>query len=453
MSNEDKALPEKYITFKKEFLQLLEDSNHDEAYMAIRSIFYYPGSFDSDKVWIDALGLLVKFTRAMQDESLEDLLESVIDDPKNVNSLYKVAYELYEQRAHGIAATFLKKADEIKPQDPKIINELVSNLEALLLNKDACEILSNAKEALEKSELSRYLNAYNHLMIANLEVPAKMLPTIQGSSDPNIQFMAKSLKGMLDRARVLKKTRSLDDRDLRGWHLVLNGSILLHYSPFAINDGMHGRYAYISDSPSLCKDGIERIKKLIEISNLNLPQIISLPDRSSTILAHATAKMLDKPLINYDDLQNDITGLVVAYDLDLVQDHEILTNLHLHEPGQVLWAHVSCWTNPYPYAPDITTYLCEKNASFWGGERMVFDQNTKQVSYQKPDESSIEEIAQQIIDARIDEEYIQDSDDLISLIKNLDQLEGYSKVGIYQSNEKRLRQRLGSPVPSNRFMR
>ena len=99
---------------------------------------------------------------------------------------------------------------------------------------------------------------------------------------------------------------------------MLNGTILLHYSPFAFKEGMHGRYAYISDSPSLCIDGIQRIREIIKICDLDIPQIIALPDRSSKILAHATSIVLNKPLIDYDLKTIEITNKIKVRDLSFL---------------------------------------------------------------------------------------------------------------------------------------
>jgi len=45
---------------------------------------------------------------------------------------------------------------------------------------------------------------------------------------------------------------SLDRQDLRGWHYVLTGGILASLSPYGFDDGMTGRWAYLSDSVSRC---------------------------------------------------------------------------------------------------------------------------------------------------------------------------------------------------------
>lgn len=38
---------------------------------------------------------------------------------------------------------------------------------------------------------------------------------------------------------------------LTAWHAILDGTLLLHESPYGHDDPMHGRYAYVSDSAGL----------------------------------------------------------------------------------------------------------------------------------------------------------------------------------------------------------
>jgi hypothetical protein len=40
-------------------------------------------------------------------------------------------------------------------------------------------------------------------------------------------------------------------RDLRGWHYVTTGGLLLERSPYGLDQPMHGRYAYLNDAPAL----------------------------------------------------------------------------------------------------------------------------------------------------------------------------------------------------------
>ncbi|MFW9992055.1 MAG: hypothetical protein ACFFD4_08325 [Candidatus Odinarchaeota archaeon] len=438
-----------YKKIKDEILKQME-TNPYEAFSIIRGFLDYPGKAEDDSIWKDVLALFERVVTTIFNEQLGELVRKVIDDPDDVQALYDLSYELYEIRLYGIAATLLSRADKILPRDEKIVTELVSNFEALMMNHEACNVLSDAGELLASSDLCRYLLGFNRVMTGNVDEARKILPTIQNSTDGDIRFMAERLEWMISRALVLKEVRSLDDKDLRGWHVVLNGSFLLHLSPFGL-DVMNGRYAYISDSYSLCRQGIERLKEVLSSAEVEIPCIYYLPNRSSRILAMAASKIFKKPIREWNESNHKLTGLIIVYDLNEINAGEILERLAVHRPGQVLWAHASCWTNPFPFAPDVTTFLYQQNVSPWGAGRIFYNRKSTNVEFTEANESPEEEIISWIVNAEADAEYLNDLDDLLSMISPLKEMRSNGKPGIFRSKGKRLRQRLGSPVSSNRF--
>lgn len=453
MSKDSKRdFPEEYEQIRKTILKNLEKKNLQDAYSNIREILDYPGYFYLEDIWDDVIELFDRLISEMIGDDWGDLVKKVIDTPNDVDALYDLAYNLYEEGAHSIAATFLMRANKIKPLDEKIVSELVVNLEFMMLNEEACSLLSNAKELLNSSELCRYLLGFNKMMTGDIDTAKNILPTIQDSKDNDIQTMANSLEGMINRALIIKQNHALNNTDLRGWHMVLNGSILLHLSPYGLDDGMNGRYAYISDSYSLCRHGIETLKAVLEAIKKYPPCILSLPDRSSQILAMATAQVLEKPLKFWDEIDINAEGLIVAYDLNEINSDEVLIEIADHRPGQILWAHASCWTYPFPFAPDITTYLYQQNKSPWGGGQMIYNKDTKRVEISEIDKSETEDLAFQILNAERSDDYFDDVDDIIALIQPLKSLNDKSKPGIFCITGKRLHERIGSPVMSNRFI-
>ncbi|MFX0070729.1 MAG: tetratricopeptide repeat protein [Candidatus Hermodarchaeota archaeon] len=441
-----------YKEIREKILNNLEQSNPEQAFSEISQILNYPGSSHLEDNWEDIIRLFGQIIREMGVDQWNDLIRQIIDHPNDADALYDLAYSLYEERLHSIAATLLLRADNIKPQEEQIVSELVINLEFMMLNQEAYNLLSEAKDLLDSSEICRYLLGFNAIMTDNFTKAEKILLTIQNSQDEDIQFMASSLRGMINRASVLKKSRSLDNSDLRGWHMVLNGSILLHLSPYGLEDAMYGRYAYVSDSYSLCRHGIDRVKTVLDTLEIEVPCVLTLPDRSSQILSMATSEILGKPLKFWDEVDINTKGLIVAYDLDEIYSEEIILDIADHRSGQILWAHASCWTYPFPYAPDITTYLHQSNNSPWGGGGMVYNKNLKRVEISEPDKSEEEALSQKIINAEEDENFINDLSDLIALVKSLKLIDIESKPGIFRSTGRRLHQRVGSPVLSNRFV-
>jgi hypothetical protein len=450
MSSEETArFPKEYEETRERVLEILKKGKPQEAYSILLTVLDYPMEIEDDLVFKDALMLFEKIARKISGQELGDLVRNVVDNIDDIQALFDLSYELYEENQHGLAATLLSRANQIEPQDAHIIPELVSNLEELMMNGEARRVLLEAKDLLDESELCRYLLAYNSLMTGNLKEPFEIVQTLQDVKDDNIKAIVESFEGMLNRAKLLKETRPLDNKDLRGWHAVLNGSLLLHCSPFG-DDAMNGRYAYISDSYTLCREGIERLGDVIKEAGITIPCIYSLENRSSKILALATSEFLGIPLKQWNG--DSDPGLIVVYDIEEIESEDTIIQIADHRPGQVLWVHASCWTYPFPFSPDITTFLYQMKTTPWDGS-MTYDKEAKNVKRADPDKSPVEEIAGNILNAVKDKDYLEDLEDLLSIVNELKDLEDErSKLGIFKSHERRNRQRIGSPVPSNRFL-
>ena len=448
-SEETAQFPTEYEEKRERMLELLRKGNPQEAYSILLSVLDYPMEITNELVFKDALNIFEKIAIKISGKELGDLVRNVIDDVNDIQALFDLSYELYEESQHGLAATFLSRANKIEPQDAHIVPELVSNLEELMLNDDARRILIEAEDLLDESELCRYLLAYNTLMTGDLDEPREILKTLQHVEDEDLKSIVESFEGMLNRARYLKDKRPLDNKDLRGWHAVLNGTLLLHCSPYG-DDSMNGRYAYMADSYALCREGIERVSAVIKEAGIKIPCVYSLQNRSSKILALATSEILGIPLKQWNgDLE---PGLIVVYDMEEIESEDVLIQIADHQPGQVLWAHASCWTYPFPISPDITTFLYQMKTSPWDGG-MIYDSESEDVWRADPDESPLEVIANKIKTAVKDDRYLDDFDDVISIMKELKDIKDeHSQLGIFKSQGRRNRQRIGSPVPSNRFL-
>lgn len=199
---------------------------------------------------------------------------------------------------------------------------------------------------------------------------------------------------------------------------------------------MNGRYAYVQDSYSLVREGIERLMAVLNAWEIKISQVLVLPDRNSTILASAVAKILGCPVVEWNDLAPDALGLVVAYDLGTLES-ELLEQLCDRYPGQLLWSHASCWTEDLPFTADLTTYLYQFNTAPW--ER----QNIGEENFADAGKSD-EELIEQIVNANLDRESMDDIDRLLKIalrVKNVPHASDY-----------RLKQYVGSPVPSSRFL-
>jgi hypothetical protein len=117
----------------------------------------------------------------------------------------------------------------------------------------------------------------------------------------------------------------------------------------------------------------------------------------------------------------------------------------------VLFAHASCWTEPFSYAPDVTTYLYQVNVAPWQGGQMRYDEARKSMVKGDPDEAPVEELAARIVAATGEHESVSTKEQLAALVTAARALTGDAAAGLFRSSGQRVRQRAGSAVRSNHF--
>jgi hypothetical protein len=159
--------------------------------------------------------------------------------------------------------------------------------------------------------------------------------------------------------------------------------------------------------------------------------------------------MLGVPRVAWDQRGSKLPCLVAAYDLDALDDVELAKALRDHAPGQLLWAHASCWTNPFPFSPDLTTFLYQTNAAPWAEGRLQLDNAPAGQALRRDEAPSRSRPADRGRPAPSDS--LADAGALEALLRAAAALAGPHAAGFARSSGQRLRQRAGSPVPSAFF--
>lgn len=440
---------EDYKTVRREAIQALNNSDPRAAFQALRGVLEYPGHKSLQRRWSDAFDVFAKIGATALGEEFAVTVRNVALYPNDVSVLYTLGYELIERSLPAIAATVLARANALAPGEEAILTELVCALEHAGYNSEACRFLREVPELLEKSFLCNYLLAFNALMTGDLREPRLLLPRLQQSHEPDYVYMTGQIAGMLQRADALTGVLPLDSQDLRGWHFVVNGAILLHLSPYGFNEGMNGRYAYIHDSKELIIEGIQRLVTVLDTWKLPISRVFVLPDRNSAILAFAVAQILQCPLEQWSK-GSQSPGLIVAYDLAQLES-ELLLQLAEHRCGQLLWSHANCWTEPPPFSADFQTYLYQTNVSPWSQGMSIY----AEPEYSPPTpivETNIEEFATSIVSSTLAPCDLEDLPALVALAQAAIRVTGEHAAGAFQQTGSRRRQRVDSPVPSSRFV-
>lgn len=431
-----------YLEASTQALEFLKAGNPQEAFRVFRPMVGYPAVVE-EAVWSESFSIFARIAGEISGPELETRLKACTSSA-TPEAFYDAAHALYEDELFDIAATLLTKANKATPGMEGIIIELSATLESMMRNDAAAAMLRDSG-LVGRSPWATYLFAYNSIMTGTLLEGRKTLKAFPSTTDDNLLGACANLHTMLDRAEALKGHSPLDHEDLDGWHMMLNGGVLLHESIDGFSEAMRGRYAYVADRYELLRAGLDAVSGIAQAEGLVFPQVIAAPDRSSLILATAAAKHLGIACVPWTEGVT-LPGLVVAYDLDTVNDVKFLGAMQQHEPGQVLWAHASCWTKPFAYTPDLTTFLYQVNATPWGDDGMRMDSESKETIPRQADNSPVEEIAQRILEAEPAPSHTEHND-LLALVHTARN----TGLGLFTSGGPRARQQAGSPVLSNRF--
>jgi hypothetical protein len=328
------------------------------AFQSLRTYVDYPSTLSRDEDWRAVFTLFARICVALGDNDLAArFVPEALDKPL---ALFDIGYQLIENRLYGFAATVLARGFRLD-HDPQMLSELCVALEYDCNNAEAARLIKESGLA-TTSAMLRYMWAFHAVMSGDLATARELLPTLTPDTDATRQVVehgAARIAQMLERAEHVKSVTALDDKDLRGWHYVLHGSVLLQLSPYGFTEGMHGRYAFIGDSPALCREGLERLKIVLAAMPLQPTCVYVLADAAE--LGEAAATLLDLPARpwNASDPPTE-PGVVIAYDLDTTESETVVSLLQ-HRHGQILFAHATCWTGDPPFAADVTTYLYQTN--------------------------------------------------------------------------------------------
>lgn len=218
--------------------------------------------------------------------------------------------------------------------------------------------------------------------------------------------------------------------DLRGWHYVLTAGLLLR-TP---------RQAKTWDSAGRVKDGVQRMRQVLEALEVAVPTVLFPPERNSEITARVAAARLGCDATAWHG--GDEPGLLVVYDARALIP-ELREPLLHHRPGQPLFMQAAEHTTEQPVASDLLTYLYQHNTSPWGPglspENRPIDTTTVPV----------EEFVRAVLDAADDGDLAEDNDDVADLrafATALRDVPAAAAPGLLRDSGQRERLWVGSPV-------
>lgn len=392
MSDEAPTLEERLAS-----IRALTPQDAPAAAQQLRTVFRVH-DLDEVEALVSALEALELVSRELGIEPLLGPLERVVrPGPGGVEAedWFELGQACTEIGLPEAAVPVLARGAERFPDEPGLHLELAVALGRTERHALAVAHLSAAPHHVRTSPPGLYLIASHALYAGDVERAAVAAGQIPREVIPPDVLVP--LETSLARAASIRPVCPLDPDDLRGWHYVIQGGLLLHLSPYGV-EVMRGRYAFLQDDYATQRVGLERVIAVLDVWGVAVPRVLHTGDRGSRVLAHAAAERLGKPLAPLDDGP----GLVVTYDTENLAP-EVLEGLEARRPGQIWWQHTLCWTEGGTPCPDLVTLLVQANTPPWGAVMRV-DPDTQEVVRADPATEPPEILARQILDVSLPDE-------------------------------------------------
>lgn len=315
-----------------------------------------------------------------------EVVSAAADRPDDVELSMRLIDVLRNQKLNGLLAAAMEHVASVDGQQ--------DHLFALMKTYENAADYVNARRAFETmkyeypDELAGYFGILYSILTGDVsaaEEKEAAFTSYKGPQDPIVRTQLTRVHDMLVRAQTVREASPLDASDLRGWHYVITGAVLLHLSPFGW-ETMRGRWAYVADTYLRCRRSLERLGRLLELWGMPQDTVLVVDEPASTALAEAASRLLG---MNLTDYAEDLEGLVTVYDLDNL-DEKLYPSLAEHRPGQILYAHTSRWTNSTSgYAADVTGHLHQVNSPPWDEQIRVVGLNRVEKTASHPGPPSV----------------------------------------------------------------
>ncbi len=361
-------------------------------HLAIACVPSPPRAPQARAVLADAVGDLLVEGGDLDGADLARTVASAPDDP---DACFDLGYRLMHHGLAHLAEAFLAPAAMARRDAVPVWLEYLAALDRIGRHDRALEVTDANPTLVERSAAVRYFRAFHALLTARIDLVRQLVPTLDDPVDDVVVAGRHRLEAVLARADAIGPHAPLDREDLRGWHMALNGGLLLTLADEG-EDVMRGRWAMVAPSAEMVCGMLDAAATLLDALGDPVQRVLVIPDRDSQIVAHVAARRLDVPV---EPWSPDAEGLIVVWDPDEL-DAPTIARLQRHRPGQRLLACSVRWTEVPPFAPDLVGWLHQILLAPWNGA-LRKDPETGDVHRLPSDARPVEAIAAELARAEV----------------------------------------------------
>lgn len=380
--------------------EMLAQGRTRAAYQALVAVLVTAAPEDAG--WDHALQLLVRASEGWAAPMPLQALRLAAETPRDAHAVQGLGAALLDRANKQaslpeLAAAVLGRAHALDPQDEGVLAEAVAARELLGDYSGALRLLRSAPRSASPGFLRHYLEAFACVMtgdvVAAREQARDLVPT-----DDSDRFMRQRLEAMFARHEAVKDVTALDEHDLRGWHFVLSGSLLLHLAPdgeSTTGTGVGGRYAHLKDGPALQLEVLQRLETVLAALDRDGMRVWSMDQHESRVLGRAAA--LRSGMASQPTLTTSEPGLILAYDFEAMIP-DVRAHYRSHRPNQIAFAHSLHFRREQRFVPDLVGSLYATREGPWD-----------------PSERDEAALAERIVDASMRDGALDDLGDLVAL--------------------------------------
>jgi tetratricopeptide (TPR) repeat protein len=336
-----------------------EQARHSVAQGDVRrGLFLLLETLRIDPLHSEALQAAAKTVKMLGDARGAGLFQALSDDPENPERIYEVGFFLVGMGRPDVGRPFLSACLERDPANDDVRYELGF---AHYLNRsytDAIDVLREAAAGLspERAAAAECLTVECLLYGGRREEAENLLERLR--AEPEDEATAESLDALGLMARRLRRLEDEEPGDLRTWHFVQHGGVLLAES--RAEDGS-GRFRSLSLNPAAVGAVFRLLEYFLKGMNITPAAVLHAGGESYT-LALVAGSILERPVRALDERAGS-NELLVIPDLDAIDGRE----QELSERDEV--AHLFCFrldpVKPCRILPEITGIMAQQFRFPW----------------------------------------------------------------------------------------